>query len=50
MIEDVRNMRVMVRIEDEIVCLLFLQALPDEYNVFRQVLERERDELTIDRL
>ena len=37
-------------IEDEIVCLLFLRALPDEYNVFRQMLERERVKLTIDRL
>ena len=37
-------------IEDEVVCLLFLRALPDEYNVFRQMLEREREKLTIDRL
>ena len=37
-------------IEDEVVCLLFLRALPAEYNVFRQMLEREREELTIDRL
>ena len=35
-------------IEDEVVCLLFLRALPDEYNVFRQMLEREREQLTID--
>ena len=50
MIEDVRNVRAMVRIEDEVVCLLFLRALPDEYNLFQQMLERERDKLTIDRL
>ena len=37
-------------IEDEVVCLFFLRALPDEYNVFRQMLEREREKLTIDRL
>ena len=37
-------------IEDEVVCLLFLRALPDEYNVFRQMLEREMEKLTIDRL
>ena len=51
MIEDVRNMRANGSdIEDEVVCLLFLRALPDEYNVFRQMLEREREKLTIDRL
>ena len=37
-------------IEYEVVCLLFLRALPDEYKVFRQMLEREREKLTIDRL
>ena len=37
-------------IEDEVVCLLFLRALPDEYNAFGQMLEREREKLTIDRL
>ena len=37
-------------IEDEVVCLFFLRALPDEYNVFRQMLEREREKLTIDEL
>ena len=46
MIEDVRNVCPMVRIEDEVVWLLFLRALPDEYNVFQQMLERERDKLT----
>ena len=51
MVEDNRSMRANGSdIEDEIVCLLFLQALPDEYNVFRQMLEREREKLTIDRL
>ena len=51
MTEDVRNMRGNgSSIEDEVVCLLFLRALQDEYNVFRQMLERERQELTIDRL
>ena len=51
MIEDVRNMRANgFDIEDEVVCLRFLRALPDEYNVFRQMLERKREKLTIDRL
>ena len=51
MIEDVRNMRANGSdIEDEVVCLLFLRALQDEYNVFRQMLERRREKLTIDRL
>ena len=51
MIEDVRNMRANGSdIEDEVVCLLFLRALPDEYNAFQQMLEREREKLTIDRL
>ena len=51
MIEDVRNMRANGSdIEDEVVCLLFLRALPDEYNVFRQMLERKTEKLTIDRL
>ena len=45
MIEDVRNMRANGSdIEDEVVCLLFLRALPEEYSVFRQMLERERKE------
>ena len=51
MIEDVRNMRANGSDnEDEVDCLLFLRALPDEYNVFRQMLERKREKLTIDRL
>ena len=50
-IEDVRNMRANGSdIKDEAVCLLFLRALPDNYNVFRQMPEREREKLTIDRL
>ena len=51
MIEDVRNMRaIALDIEDEVVDLLLLRALPDEYNVFRQILQREKEKLTIDRL
>ena len=51
MTEDVRNMRANgLDIEDEVVCLLFLRALPDKYNVFRQMLERAMEKLTIDRL
>ena len=51
MIQDVRNMRANGSdIKDEVVCLLFLRALPDEYNMFRQILERKREKLTIDRL
>ena len=51
MIEDVPNMRADGSdFEDAVVCLLFLRALPDEYNVFRQMPERKREELTIDRL
>ena len=37
-------------IEGKVVCLLFLRALPDEYNVFRQMLEREREKRIINRL
>ena len=51
MIEDARNMRANGSdVEDEVVCLFFLRVLPDEYNVFRQMVERERKKLTIDRL
>lgn len=40
MIVDVRNMRSDgFDIEDKVVCLLSLRALPEKYNVFRQVLE-----------
>ena len=49
--KDFRNMRANGSdVEDEVVCLLNLRALPDEHNVFRQMLEREREKLTIDRL
>ena len=37
-------------ISDEIVCLLFHQALPQEYDVFRHIIEREKEPLTIDGL
>ena len=51
MIDDVRNMHANGSdIEDGVVCLLFLRVLPDEYNVYRQMLEREKEKLTIDRL
>ena len=51
MIKDVRHMRANGSdIEDDVVCLLFLRALPDEISVFRQMLERESEKLTIDRL
>ena len=49
MTEDVRNMRANSSdIEDEVVCLLFLRVLPDDYNMFRQMIEREKETLTID--
>ena len=35
-------------ISDEIVCLLYLQVLPKEYDIFRQTIEREKEPLTID--
>ena len=51
MIEDVRNMRANSSdIEDEVVCLLSFRGLPEEYRVFRKMLERERETLIIDRL
>lgn len=51
MFEDVHNLPSNGSdIEDKIVCSLILRALPDEYNVFRKMLEREREKLTIDRL
>ena len=37
-------------ISDEIVCLLFLQVLPGEYDVFWQIIEQEKEPLTIDGL
>ena len=51
MIEDVRNMRANgLDIEDKVVRKLFLRALPDEYSLFRQILERAREKLIINRL
>jgi len=50
-IEDVRNMRENgPDTEDEVVCLILLQAPPDEYSVFRQFLERQRNKHTINRV
>ena len=37
-------------ISDEIVCLLFLHVLPEEYDVFRHIIDREKEPLTIDGL
>ena len=49
--DDVRDLRANgTDISDEIVCLLFLQVLPEEYDVFRQIVEREKELLTIDGL
>ena len=51
MVEDFRNMCANGSdIEDEVICPLFLRALRDEYNVFRQMLVSERETLTVDRL
>ena len=51
MADDARDLRANgTDISDEIVCLLFLQALPEEYDVFRQIIEREKEPLTIDGL
>lgn len=51
MIEDVCNMRENgPDTEDEVVCLILLQAPPDEYSVFRQFLERQRNKHTINRV
>ena len=51
MIQDLRNMHANGSdIEDEVVCLLFLRALPEEYSISRKMLEREQEKLTIDRL
>ena len=49
--DDARDLRANgTDISDEIVWLLFLQVLPEEYDVFRQIIEREKEPLTIDRL
>ena len=51
MADDARDLRANgTDILDEIVCLLFLQILPEEYDVFRQIIEREKEPLTIDGL
>ena len=51
MADDARDLRANgTDYSDEIVCLLFLQVLPEEYDVFRQFIEREKEPLTIDGL
>ena len=51
MADDARDLRANgTDISDEIVCLLFLQVLPQEYDVFRHIIEREKEPLTIDGL
>ncbi|CAN0263574.1 unnamed protein product [Ascophyllum nodosum] len=51
MADDARDLRANgTDISDEIVCLLFLPVLPEEYDVFRQIIGREKEPLTIDRL
>ncbi|CAN0476175.1 unnamed protein product, partial [Ascophyllum nodosum] len=51
MADDARDLRANgTDISDELVCLLFLQVLPEEYDVFRQIIEREKEPLTIDGL
>ena len=49
MADDARGLRANgTDISDETVCLLFLPILPEEYDVFRQIIEREKELLTID--
>ena len=51
MADDARDLRASgTDISDEIICLLFLQVLPEEYDVFWQIIEREEEPLTIDGL
>ena len=51
MADDARDLRANgTDISDEIVCLLFAQFLPEEYDFFRQIIEREKEPLTIDGL
>ena len=51
MADDARDLRPNgTDISDEIVCLLFLQVLPEEYGVFWQIIEREKESPTIDGL
>ena len=51
MADDARDLRANgTDISDEKICLLFLQTLSEEYDVFRQIIEREKELLTIDGL
>ena len=51
MADDARDLRANgTDISDEKVYLLFLQVLPEEYDVFRQIIEREKEPFTIDGL
>ena len=51
MADDARDLRDNGKdISDEIVCLLFLHVLPEEYDVFGQNVDREKEPLTIDGL
>ena len=51
MADDARDLRANgADISDEKICLLFLQTLSEEYDVFRQIIEREKELLTIDGL
>ena len=51
MANDARDLRANGTVfSDEIVCLLFFQVLPEEYDVFRQIIEQEKEPLTIDGL
>ena len=51
MADDARDLRANgTDISDEIVCLMFLQILPEECDVFRQIIEREKEPFTIDGL
>ena len=47
--DDARNLRA-TYISNEIVCLLFSQVLPEECDVFRQMIDREKEPLNIDEL
>ena len=51
MVDDARDLRANgTDISEEIVCLVFLQVLPEEFDVFRKIIEREKEPLTIDGL
>lgn len=50
-IVDYYNMRAnSSEVEDKVICLLSLRALPDGYKIFCPMLEQERENLTIGRL